>query len=52
MLLQQEIMFGIKKKQWNLLNSEKRLLRPQNLAKGSPGNGFGIFNSKNKKKLL
>ena len=22
---------------------EKRLLRPQNLAEGSPGNGFGIF---------
>ena len=31
--------------------SEKRLLRPQNLPKGSPGNGFGIFDSKNKKKV-
>ena len=31
--------------------SEKRLLRPQNLLKGSPGNGFGIFESKNKKKV-
>jgi 2',3'-cyclic-nucleotide 2'-phosphodiesterase len=31
--------------------TEKRLLRPQNLIKGSPGNGFGIFNSKNKKKV-
>ncbi len=31
--------------------SEKRLLRPQNLSEGSPGTGFGIFNSKNKKKV-
>jgi len=31
--------------------SEKRLLRPQNLIKGSPGNGYGIFNSKNNKKV-
>ena len=31
--------------------TEKRLLRPENLIKGSPGNGFGIFNSKNKKKV-
>ena len=30
---------------------EKRLLRPQNLTKGSPGNGYGIFNLKNKKKV-
>ena len=30
---------------------EKRLLRPQNLVKGSPGNGFGIFKSRNKKKV-
>ena len=30
---------------------EKRLLRPQNLTKGSPGNGYGIFKSKNKKKV-
>ena len=33
------------------ITSEKRLLRPQNLIKGSPGNGFGIFESKNKKKV-
>ena len=30
---------------------EKRLLRPQNLVQGSPGNGYGIFNSKNNKKI-
>ena len=30
---------------------EKRLLRPLNLIKGSPGNGYGVFNSKNKKKI-
>tara|TARA_B100000029_G_scaffold219975_1_gene217694 strand:+ start:1644 stop:2453 length:810 start_codon:yes stop_codon:yes gene_type:complete len=30
---------------------ENRLLRPENLVEGSPGNGFGIFNSKNKKKV-
>ena len=29
--------------------SEPRLLRPQNLAEGSPGNGFGIFLSKDSK---
>ena len=33
------------------ITSEKRLLRPQNLVKGSPGEGFGIFNSKNNKKV-
>jgi metallophosphoesterase (TIGR00282 family) len=33
------------------IDKEKRLLRPQNLIKGSPGNGFGIFNSKNNKKV-
>lgn len=31
------------------IDQEKRLLRPSNLIKGSPGKGFGIFNSKNKK---
>ena len=31
---------------------EKRLLRPQNLVQGSPGNGYGIFNSKNNKKVV
>ena len=33
------------------ITKEKRLLRPQNLTKGSPGNGYGIFNSKNNKKV-
>ena len=33
------------------IDLEKRFLRPQNLVKGSPGNGFGIFNSKNNKKV-
>ncbi len=31
------------------IEKEKRLLRPANLANGSPGRGFGIFLSKNKK---
>jgi len=31
--------------------NEKRLLRPANLFEGSPGQGFGIFNSKNMKKV-
>ena len=31
--------------------SESRLLRPENLTKGSPGNGYGIFISKNNKKV-
>ena len=30
---------------------EKRLLRPENLTKGAPGNGTGIFSSKEKKKV-
>ena len=29
------------------INNEKRLLRPLNLTKNSPGKGFGIFKSKN-----
>jgi len=33
------------------IDKEKRLLRPNNLTKGSPGNGYGIFNSKNNKKV-
>jgi len=33
------------------IKDEKRLLRPENLTNGSPGNGFGIFKSKNKKKV-
>ena len=40
------------KETMEFITSEKRLLRPQNLIKGSPGNGYGIFKSKNKKKLL
>jgi len=39
------------KETMNFIVSEKRLLRPQNLTEGSPGNGYGIFNSKNKKKV-
>ena len=39
------------KETMEFISSEKRLLRPQNLIKGSPGNGFGIFESKNKKKV-
>ena len=31
------------------INREKRLLRPANLAEGSPGNGYGIYITKNKK---
>ena len=31
------------------IDNEKRLLRPANLVDGSPGNGFGIYLSKNKK---
>ena len=33
------------------IDTEKRLLRPQNLTKGSPGRGYGIFDSKNNKKV-
>ena len=39
------------KETMHFINSEKRLLRPQNLLKGSPGNGYGIFDSKNNKKV-
>ena len=39
------------KETMNFISSEKRLLRPENLPTGSPGNGFGIFNSKNNKKV-
>ena len=31
--------------------TEKRLLRPENLTLGTPGNGFGIFESKNNMKV-
>jgi len=39
------------KETMEFISYEKRLLRPQNFPKGSPGNGFGIFNSKNNKKV-
>jgi len=39
------------KETMKFISSEKRLLRPENLVKGSPGKGFGIFNSKNNKKV-
>ena len=31
------------------INKESRLLRPANLVEGSPGNGYGIFSTKDKK---
>jgi len=33
----------------NYIDNENRLLRPANLAEGSPGKGFEIYNSRNKK---
>tara|TARA_B100001123_G_scaffold244348_1_gene273180 strand:- start:446 stop:1255 length:810 start_codon:yes stop_codon:yes gene_type:complete len=39
------------KEAMEFITTEKRLLRPENLPEGSPGNGFGIFNSKNNKKV-
>ena len=33
----------------DFIEKEKRLLRPANLAEGSPGKGYEIYNSKNKK---
>ena len=39
------------KETMEFITSEKRLLRPENLIKGSPGLGFGIFKSKNNKKV-
>ena len=39
------------KETMDFITLEKRLLRPQNLIKGSPGEGFGIYNSKNNKKV-
>jgi hypothetical protein len=39
------------KEAMQFIAQEKRLLRPENLIEGSPGKGFGIFNSKNKKKV-
>ena len=39
------------KETMEFITSENRLLRPENLVKGSPGEGTGIFNSKNNKKV-
>ena len=39
------------KETMEFITLEKRLLRPENLIKGSPGTGTGIFNSKNNKKV-
>ena len=39
------------KETMEFITSEKRLLRPENLTEGAPGVGFGIFNSKNNKKV-
>jgi len=39
------------KEAMDFIKDEKRLLRPQNLTEGSPGNGYDIFISKNKKKV-
>ena len=39
------------KETMEFITSEKRLLRPENLIKGSPGTGIGIFKSKNNKKV-
>jgi len=35
----------------DFITDEKRLLRPQNMAQGTPGKGYGVFVSKNKKKV-
>jgi len=39
------------KETMEFITLEKRLLRPENLIKGSPGAGTGIFSSKNNKKV-
>ena len=39
------------KETMEFISKEKRLLRPENLIKGSPGMGSGIFKSKNNKKV-
>ena len=38
-----------KKETTEYIDQENRLLRPSNLAEGSPGNGYGIYLTKNKK---
>jgi|TARA_Y100000590_G_scaffold464450_1_gene633936 hypothetical protein len=40
------------KETMKFITEEKRLLRPQNLIKPSPGEGFGIFESKSNKKRV
>ena len=39
------------KETMEFISKEKRLLRPENSIKPAPGEGFGIFNSKNNKKV-
>ena len=39
------------KEAMEFITSEEKLLRPQNLTTGSPGNGYGIFNSKKNTKV-
>jgi 2',3'-cyclic-nucleotide 2'-phosphodiesterase len=39
------------KETMEFINFEKRLLRPNNLFKGAPGNGFGIFRGKKNMKI-
>jgi 2',3'-cyclic-nucleotide 2'-phosphodiesterase len=39
------------KETMDFITTEKQLLRPQNLPEGSPGAGYGIFISKNNKKV-
>jgi len=39
------------KETMEFITTEERLLRPQNLSIGTPGRGFGIFKSKNGKKV-
>ena len=36
---------------FNFIANENRLLRPENLVKGSPGKGYGIFKAKNNKRV-
>jgi metallophosphoesterase (TIGR00282 family) len=38
-----------KKETTEYINKQERLLRPANLIEGSPGNGYGIYSTKNKK---
>jgi len=40
------------KETMEFISLEKRLLRPENLVKGSPGQGIGTFKSKNNKKIV